>query len=175
MEALYGVFLLALWFGAIIGAIVGVAALAIFLNKTPRDPVGLVEQMIITGQVPGKPAEPHAHGASVEVNLLIWFGLVVLTIVEVGLAYVELPLLLMLGVLVGLSVLKAAMIIAFFMHMRFERLSFVLTIVPATVITILLLGIIYPEAFRVLDSQKEATALVAPAEVEAAATVGAAE
>ena len=36
----------------------------------------------------------------------------------------------MLTVLVGLSVIKAAMIIAYFMHLKFERFSLFLTLFP---------------------------------------------
>jgi cytochrome c oxidase subunit 4 len=54
----------------------------------------------------------------------------------------------MLTILMGLSLVKAALIIAYFMHLRFERLSLVLTIVPALAVCICLLMIFFPDSFR---------------------------
>jgi cytochrome c oxidase subunit 4 len=54
----------------------------------------------------------------------------------------------MLTVLIGLSVIKAALIIAYFMHLRFERLSLVLTLMPALVMCLILLLIFFPDSFR---------------------------
>ena len=45
-------------------------------------------------------------------------GLLVLTVIEVLLAYIHVPLTIMLTILIGLSLIKAAMIIAYFMHLR---------------------------------------------------------
>jgi cytochrome c oxidase subunit 4 len=54
----------------------------------------------------------------------------------------------MLTVLIGLSLIKAALIIAYFMHLRFERLSLVLTLIPALVTCLCLLLIFFPDSFR---------------------------
>jgi cytochrome c oxidase subunit IV len=49
----------------------------------------------------------------------------------------------------GASIIKAALIVAYFMHLRFERLNLVLTIVPAVVICIcLMLLVFFPDSFR---------------------------
>ena len=55
--------------------------------------------------------------------LNVWIVLLVLTGVEVFLAYEQVPTLIMLTALLGLSVVKAAMIIAYFMHLKFEKLQ----------------------------------------------------
>jgi len=57
----------------------------------------------------------------------------------------------LLGTLIGLSVVKAAMIIAYFMHLKFERLSLILTIVPMLVICICLFFVFFPDSFRSSD------------------------
>ena len=54
----------------------------------------------------------------------------------------------MLTILMGLSIIKAALIVAYFMHLRFERLSLVLTLVPMLVVCICLLLIFFPDSFR---------------------------
>ena len=93
---------------------------------------------------------PHA-GASVGTNLAIWFGLVAITGLEVFLAYEELPPTVMLTILVGLSLIKAAMIMSYFMHLKFEKFSLVLWLVPSMIFCIMMMMIFfYPEAFRQL-------------------------
>jgi cytochrome c oxidase subunit IV len=62
--------------------------------------------------------EIHA-GASVGTNVAIWIGLVAITGLEVFLAYEQLQPSVMLSVLVVLSVVKAAMIMSFFMHLKY--------------------------------------------------------
>ena len=63
----------------------------------------------------------HAHAeGSTRVFLIVWFWLLALTGVEVFLGYKQLELKLMLVLLMGLSVIKAALIIAYFMHLRYE-------------------------------------------------------
>jgi len=92
------------------------------------------------------------HGThSNRLYLTVWTGLLVLTIVEVVLAYLALSVGLMLTLLMGFSLLKTALIVAYFMHLRFEKLSLVLTLIPALVICILLLFIVFPDSLRVLE------------------------
>ncbi len=79
---------------------------------------------------------------------IVWAWLVGLTALEVVLAYLKTPIFWMLIMLLGLSLVKAAMIMAYFMHLKFERLNLVLTLIPAMVGTILLLNIFYPDAMR---------------------------
>src|SRR6202163_3860156 len=102
--------------------------------------------------------DPHAHtegthaGASVGTNLAIWIGLVAITFLEVFLAYEALQPTLMLTILVILSVVKAAMIMSFFMHLKYEKFSLVLLLVPAMIFCICMMFIFFfPEAFRLLQ------------------------
>ena len=78
----------------------------------------------------------------------VWVWLLALTGFEVFLGYEHLPLKYMLTILMGVSIIKAALIVAYFMHLRFERLNLILTIVPALVVAICLLLIIFPDSFR---------------------------
>jgi cytochrome c oxidase subunit IV len=96
-------------------------------------------------------AEAHA-GASVGLNIAIWIGLVAITGLEVFLAYEQLQPSVMLTVLVVLSVVKAAMIMSFFMHLKYEKFSLVLLLVPAMIFCICMMFIFFfPEAFRLLQ------------------------
>ncbi|MBI4463989.1 MAG: cytochrome C oxidase subunit IV family protein [Acidobacteria bacterium] len=89
----------------------------------------------------------HAEGGT-RLYLAVWVGLLMLTGVEVFLAYEHLPVNIMLVVLMGLSVIKAAMIIAYFMHLRFERFSLFLTLVPIWILVTCLLFMFFADSFR---------------------------
>jgi len=95
-----------------------------------------------------EPAEEVHFAGSYRLFMMIWLWLLALTGLEVFLGYIQLNLVLMLVILMGASIIKAALIIAYFMHLRFERLNLILTIVPALVICICLLLVFFPDSFR---------------------------
>ena len=94
------------------------------------------------------PAE--VSGESTITFAKVWIVLLVLTAVEVFLAYEQLPKLIMLVSFLGLSIIKAAMIIAYFMHLKFERFGLFLTLFPMLILCILLLLISMPDSQRLL-------------------------
>jgi cytochrome c oxidase subunit IV len=95
--------------------------------------------------------EAHA-GASVGTNLAVWIGLVAITFLEVFLAYEQLQPTVILTILVILSLVKAGMIMSWFMHLKFEKFSLVLLLVPAMIFCICMMFIFFfPEAFRLLQ------------------------
>ena len=96
---------------------------------------------------PSKPT--HAEG-TVRVFMIVWFWLLALTAVEVFLGYEQLELKLMLVLLLGLSVVKAALIIAYFMHLRYERASMAAILMPALIMVIVLMNIFLPDSLRLL-------------------------
>src|SRR6266568_4755146 len=79
----------------------------------------------------------------------VWITLLILTGAEVFLAYEQVPTMIMLTALLGLSVVKAALIIAYFMHLKFERLSLFLTLFPMLIFCILLMLIFLGDATRI--------------------------
>ena len=91
--------------------------------------------------------QEHFAGSN-KLFISVWFWLLLLTGFEVFLGYVQLPVIYMLVILMGASIVKAALIVAYFMHLRFERLNLILTIVPALVICICLLLVFFPDSFR---------------------------
>jgi cytochrome c oxidase subunit IV len=91
----------------------------------------------------------HAE-ATTRTFMIVWFWLLALTAVEVFLGYKQLELKLMLVLLMGLSVIKAALIIAYFMHLRYERSSMAAILMPALVIVIVLMNIFLPDSLRLL-------------------------
>jgi cytochrome c oxidase subunit 4 len=78
----------------------------------------------------------------------VWVFLLVLTAVEVWLAYERFPATTMLAALIVLSVMKAAYIIAYFMHMKQETRWLPLGLFPPLVLLILALLGLLPDAAR---------------------------
>ena len=81
----------------------------------------------------------------------VWAWLLVITCIEVFLAYERLPLNVMLVLLMGLSLIKAALIIAYFMHLRFEKKTLALTLIPALVVVVSTLSVFFPDSLRLLN------------------------
>jgi cytochrome c oxidase subunit IV len=93
----------------------------------------------------------HAEGGQ-RLYALVWIGLLALTATEVLLAYAQvLSLKGMLVVLMSLSIVKAGLIVAYFMHLRFERVSLVLSLIPFAVVVITLLSMFFPDSLRLLE------------------------
>ena len=96
-------------------------------------------------------AHEASHEGTTRLFLMVWIGLVVITFGEVYIAYLEFPAVTMLLMLIGLSVLKAGLIVAYFMHLRFEKLTLFLTIIPATIFCIGMMTVIFPDSLRLLN------------------------
>lgn len=109
-----------------------------------------------------EPEEEIHFAGSNRLFSMVWIWLLVLTAIEVLFGYINLPLVYMLVILMGASIIKAALIVAYFMHLRFERLNLILTIVPALVICICLLLVFFPDSFRAKNLRYEGP----PAKVE---------
>ncbi len=91
----------------------------------------------------------HITGATTLTFTKVWIALLALTGIEVFLAYEQVPVTIMLTALLGLSIIKAALIIAYFMHLKFERLSLFLTLFPMLIFCIILMLIFLGDATRV--------------------------
>lgn len=94
----------------------------------------------------------HEHTGGNRLYVSVWVYLLVITAVEIILAYMHLfSTGVMLMLLMALSLVKAGLIMAYFMHLRFERASLVMSLVPAGVVVIALLFAFFPDSFRVLE------------------------
>jgi cytochrome c oxidase subunit 4 len=123
---------------------------------------GLIGQPLVD-----EPVEEHAHddahGGSNRENIIIWIALLVITAVEIFLGYKHLNVYLMLSLLIGLSVVKAALIIAYFMHMKFERKTFIYTVIPVMIVLLCLFAILFPDGKRLYNNRGVTSAV--PTEV----------
>jgi len=95
-------------------------------------------------------ATSHEHGYAI--YFWVWGGLLFLTAAEVLLAYNQVfPPRQMLIALLILSVIKAAMIIAWFMHLKFEARVMKWTLMSALVICLTLMVTFFADSLRILS------------------------
>jgi cytochrome c oxidase subunit IV len=95
--------------------------------------------------------DEHA-GAGNRLYFAVWIYLLAITAVEVVLAYLQVfSTEMMLVILVCLSMVKAGLIVAYFMHLKFERPALAWSLVPAGLLVISLLFVFFPDSFRVLE------------------------
>jgi cytochrome c oxidase subunit 4 len=95
----------------------------------------------------------HAVG-STGLFVTVWVWLAAITGLEVFLGYERLRPELMLTILVLLSVVKAALIISYFMHLRYEKLSFALMLIPSMIFCICMIIIFFmPDGWRLLQAR----------------------
>jgi caa(3)-type oxidase subunit IV len=92
-----------------------------------------------------------AHGESKSQYFWVWGALLLLTAIEVLLAYEQVfkPTT-MLQVLMLLSVIKSALIIGWFMHLKGEIAVMKWTLMISVVICLCLMCIFFPDALRVV-------------------------
>jgi cytochrome c oxidase subunit IV len=81
----------------------------------------------------------------------VWGALLVMTAIEVYLTYQNMQPVRMLTILMGLSLIKAGLIIGYFMHMKYE-ISRMKWLTMASLVTCLaLMMIFFPDAFRIVN------------------------
>lgn len=95
-------------------------------------------------------AEEHRHHKKAQF-LWVWVALLVITAIEVYLTYQNMAPAKMLTILMGLSLIKAALIIGFFMHLRYEisRMKW-LTMCSVVACLILMTIFFFPDAERIV-------------------------
>src|SRR6478672_11348356 len=94
-------------------------------------------------------AEQHRHHGKAQF-FWVWGILLVITAVEVYLGYQNMEPVRMLTILMGLSIVKAAMIIAYFMHMKFEVSAMKWLTMTSLVFCLAMMLVFLPDAFRIL-------------------------
>ena len=97
--------------------------------------------------------EGHAVG-STRLFVMVWIWLAVITFIEVFLAYERLRPELMLTLLVVLSLVKAALIVSYFMHLKYEKIGLTLLLIPSTIFCICMIIIFFmPDGARLLQNR----------------------
>ena len=93
-------------------------------------------------------ADAHGHSESNRLYLMVWGALLFMTVVEVVLAYIQFATAPMLITLMGLSLVKAGLIVAYFMHLKFEQSTLFWAMVPMWLLVMVLLFVFFPDSFR---------------------------
>jgi cytochrome c oxidase subunit 4 len=91
-----------------------------------------------------------AHQPTTKLFVTVWVTLVAVTFAEVYLAYLHFNAVTMLLLLLGLSIMKAGLIMAYFMHLRYERLGLVLLLIPVTIFCVGMMTVVFPDSLRLL-------------------------
>ncbi len=94
-------------------------------------------------------AERHRHHAKGQF-FWVWGGLLAITAVEVYLGYQNMEPVRMLSILMGLSIIKAGLIIGYFMHMKFEVSRMKWLTMCSLVFCLAMMCVFFPDAFRIL-------------------------
>lgn len=100
-------------------------------------------------------AHAHSHGNKVHVDrklyVKIFFALLILTIIEVGVAYLPISTPLMVSALVGLAIVKATLVALFYMHLSHETKVLKLTVlIPLSLPVFYAVVLIADAAWRML-------------------------
>ena len=94
-------------------------------------------------------ADAHAHGKAV--YFYVWGALLVLTVVEIVLAYNQVfPPFHMLLVLMALSIVKSVLIIGWFMHLKSETSTMKWVLMGSLCICLVLMGVFFIDAERII-------------------------
>src|ERR1700675_1033905 len=95
-------------------------------------------------------AEEQRHNGKAQF-FWIWGPLLFLTPNEVSLTFQNMQPIRMLSILMGLSLLKAALIIGYFMHMKFEVSRMKWLTMASLMVCLALMMIFFPDALRILS------------------------
>src|SRR5262252_51138 len=94
-------------------------------------------------------AEQHRHHGKAQF-FWVWGALLVITGVEVFLGYQNMEPVRMLSILMALSIIKAALIIAYFMHMKFEVSRMRWLTMASLVFCLAMMCVFFRDAFRII-------------------------
>ncbi len=87
------------------------------------------------------------------IYVVVWFWLLVFTLIEVGIVVLGVPKFALISGLLILALMKAALIVAYFMHLRYERLSLIYTVVTPLLLGFVLFAALGPDAVHVFFSR----------------------
>jgi cytochrome c oxidase subunit 4 len=99
--------------------------------------------------IQGRVAEEQRHHNVIQF-FWVWGALLVLTAIEVYLGYQNMEPKRMLSILMCLSIIKAALIIAYFMHMKYEASRMKLLTMCSLVFCLAMMMVFFPDAFRII-------------------------
>jgi cytochrome c oxidase subunit 4 len=93
---------------------------------------------------------PSTSGNVIAKYLPVYFVLLGIAALEIFLAYRNLSPTTLLVVLLALAVFGAALALMYFMHLKQERPSLFLSLIPATIFVLIMMNAIWSDSFRLL-------------------------
>jgi cytochrome c oxidase subunit IV len=92
------------------------------------------------------------HQPGYRLYWITWFALLVLTVVMIFVGYAAIPRMAIITLLLAFMVVKLVLIGGYFMHLRYERLSLILTIVVSILfVAACLYALIAIDGMRILN------------------------
>ncbi len=89
----------------------------------------------------------HGESAHKEPNYwLVWLGLLILTLVELWVATAPIPKFAIVISLCALALAKAAMVAAYFMHLKFEKYALIIIVLSPLLLSMILYIGLVPDA-----------------------------
>lgn len=94
------------------------------------------------------------HEGGYKIYAVTWGWLLVITLLEIGIVVVRVPKTLLVISLLIMALMKAGLIMAYFMHLRYERLNLIYAVVtPMFFLAIVLFSMLGPDALHVFRSR----------------------
>ena len=94
----------------------------------------------------------HKHPPA-KVYLTVWFWLFVLSFTAYFIDLMHLPFLLSAVLFTCVALMKAGLIAAYFMHLRFEKLNFIYAVLAPLILLVALVAGVLPDAFNIFLHQ----------------------
>lgn len=83
-------------------------------------------------------SQPHSAHPKPRTYVMIFIWLAVLTAIEVAVAAVPMPEGIQIGLLVGIAIIKAALVVLFYMHLRYDSFWYwIILLVPVFFVVLL--------------------------------------
>lgn len=96
----------------------------------------------------------HAEGGY-RVYAVTWFWLLAITVLELAIVLLRVPKIILATALIIMAFLKAALIVAYFMHLKYEKLSLVYAVVvPMVFLAVILFSFVAPDAIHVFNLRR---------------------
>ena len=95
------------------------------------------------------------HTGGYRIYAVTWFWLLAITVVELAIVLMHVPKIVLATALIIMALLKAWLIVAYFMYLRYERLSLVYAVmVPMVFLAVILWTGTFPDALNVFNLRR---------------------
>ena len=95
------------------------------------------------------------HTGGYRIYAVTWFWLLAITVVELAIVLMHVPKIVLATALIIMALFKAWLIVAYFMHLRYERLSLVYAVmVPMVFLAVILWTGTFPDALNVFNLRR---------------------